>query len=571
MLKPDYIIEGSWEVCNKIGGIYTVLATRANTMQQWLKDKVIFVGPDLKEHSDKTFRQDDALLASWQKQAKQDGLHIRVGRWMVPGEPIAVLVDFRKYYDRKNEIFLHIWEDYGVDSLHAYGDYDESCMFGYGVAKTVESFYHFLEAGEQQEADSKTASLIFQAHEWMLGVALLYVNHYLPGVATIFTTHATTVGRSIAGNGKQLYGYLPGYYGDQMARELNVESKHSIEKHAALNADAFTTVSAITARECMQLLGRQPDQLLLNGFEDDFVPAKSVEYDSKRFTARRRLLDIAARLTGSEIDTNALIVSIGGRYEFRNKGIDVFIDALNQLRHDDQLHRQVLAFINVPAWVAAPREDLQQALNATSSAQNAALACPYLTHWLHNMETDQVLNKFNQLGIHNLSDDRVKFIFIPCYLDGNDGIVNLSYYDTIVGNDLCIFPSYYEPWGYTPLEAVAFSVPCVTTDLAGFGIWAREEMQKAPIIENGVEVIHRTDNNYKNVTDAIADAVKRFAALSPQETERSRKEARALSKKALWQHFFTWYEQAYDLALRKAEIRIGNNTQAPLPPFNYGL
>ena len=542
MLKPDYIIEGSWEVCNKVGGIYTVLATRARTMQHWHEDHVLFVGPDLKEHSNQTFVEDATLLADWQKQAKAEGLKFRVGRWQVPGNPIAILVDYQQFYARKNEIFANMWNDYGVDSLHAYGDYDESCMFGYGVAKIVESFYRFTQS-----------HVLFQAHEWMLGISLLYIRHFVPQVATIFTTHATTVGRSIAGNGKQLYSYLKGYHGDQMAYELNVASKHSIEKHAALNADAFTTVSAITARECEQLIGRIPDQILLNGFEDDYVP-EGVEFDQKRKAARRQLIDVASKLTGTTISDDAVIVSIGGRYEFRNKGIDVFIDALGLLRNKDTLKRQVLAFINVPAWVAAPRQDLQEVLAHPTTAQGA-LACPYLTHWLHNMESDQVLNKFKQLGIHNLPSDKVKIFFIPCYLDGKDGILNNSYYDLILGNDICAFPSYYEPWGYTPLEAIAFSVPCLTTDLAGFGIWAREEMHKAPIIENGVEVIHRNDNNYWDVAHKISDAILRYSKLNATEAQRAHKEARAISKKALWSHFFKWYQKAYHLALTKTKER----------------
>ena len=272
-LKPDFIFESSWEVCNKVGGIYTVLATRANTMQNYLNDQILFIGPDLDEHSNQTFEEDSMLLPLWKQQAEADGLQIRIGRWNVPGKPMTVLVDFKQYYQRKNEILLHVWEDYGVDSLHAYGDYDESAMFAYAVAKVIEHYYIFALKGKD---------VIFHANEWMLGIALLYVKRFVPSIGTIFTTHATTVGRSIAGNGKHLYEYLPGYNGFQMANELNVASKHSIEQAATQNADCFTTVSAITARECAQLLERYPDQLLLNGFENDFVPEPK-EFQSKRW------------------------------------------------------------------------------------------------------------------------------------------------------------------------------------------------------------------------------------------------------------------------------------------------
>ncbi len=543
-LKPDFIFESSWEVCNKVGGIYTVLATRANTMQKLFPDKVVFIGPDLGKHSNTTFTEDSGIMTEWQAVAAQAGIKCRVGRWNIPGQPIAILLNSQQYYVRKNEIYLHLWEDYGVDSLHAYGDYDEASMFAYAVARLVENIHNNFLNGQR---------VIFHANEWMLGVALLYLHRYVPQVATIFTTHATTVGRSIAGNGKDLYSYLPGYYGNQMARELNVDSKHSVEQKAAQNADCFTTVSAITARECTQLLERRPDELLLNGFEDDFVPAAK-DFGAKRWMARKQLLDVADCLTGGHQPEDTLIVSTSGRYEFRNKGLDVFVDAMARLRALLPAGKQVLAFVNVPAWVASPREDLADRMSG-KQPRGAALACPYLTHWLHNMETDRMLQMLKRHGFHNRPEDNVKVIFVPCYLDGEDGIINKHYYDIVLGNDLCIYPSYYEPWGYTPLEAIAFSVPCVTTDLAGFGIWAREELNAVATIENGVEVIHRSDTNYHEVAEQVAQTVSRYAQLPETEKEGARKKARQLSKKALWKHFFAAYERAYDHALKNAKKR----------------
>lgn len=546
-LKPDFIFESSWEVCNKVGGIYTVLATRANTMQKYLTDQILFIGPDLGKHSNQTFIEDDSLLADWQRQAKADGLKLRIGRWNVPGKPMAVLVDFQIYFASKNEIFLHLWEDYGVDSLHAYGDYDESSMFAFAAAKVVESFYNF---------SLRAKKVVFHANEWMLGLALLYIRKYVPQIGTVFTTHATTVGRSIAGNGKHLYEYLPGYNGNQMAYELNVASKHSIERAAAQNADSFTTVSAITARECAQLLERTPDQLLLNGFENDFVPQPQL-FETKRWAARHRLLDVVGKLTGCTMPEDTLIVSTSGRYEFRNKGLDVFVDAIARLRNNPELKKHIVAFINVPAWVAESRTDLAQRM-ATNKAYADGLACPYISHWLYNMEGDQMLNAFKNNGFHNLPDDKIKIIFVPCYLDGHDGIFDMHYYDIVIGNDLCVYPSYYEPWGYTPLEAIAFGVPCITTDLAGFGLWAKEELHAKAEIKNGVEVIHRNDSNYNEVADTIANVICKYSNMTAFEIKYARNKATELSQKALWKHFFKAYEKAYNMALKKAQERTNN-------------
>ena len=545
-LVPDYIFESSWEVCNKVGGIYTVLSTRAKTLQEALQDKIIFIGPDFwKEQESPYFREDKALFADWQSEAGLQGLKVRVGRWTVPGEPIAILVDFNPYFEKKNEIYGWLWENYGVDSLHAYGDYDEASMFSYAAALVVESFYN-------QYLDS-SQKVVYHANEWMCGLGALYINNKLPQVGTVFTTHATSIGRSIAGNMKPLYDYLFAYNGDQMAGELNMQSKHSIEKQTAQYVDCFTTVSDITAKECVELLDKPVDVVLPNGFDNSFVPSAQ-KFTRKRNAARRKMLEVANALLGEDLDDDTLLISTSGRYEFRNKGIDVFVEAMNRLLRDRDLKKKVVAFIEVPGWVGEPRKDLQERLKS-GKKYDTPLDVPQVTHWLHNMSHDNVLGMLKYYDMHNRKEDNVKVIFLPCYLDGNDGIVDLTYYDVVLGNDLCIYPSYYEPWGYTPLEAVAFKVPCITTDLAGFGLWANSVFGKDGQITDGVKVIHRTDYNYSEVADIIKDTVAEFSAMTRKEVDACRKNADALSKKALWSEFIKYYYEAYDIALSKAEER----------------
>jgi len=546
LLTPDYIFESSWEVCNKVGGIYTVLSTRAKTLQEMLKDRIIFIGPDFWESSESPyFKEDPSLFAEWQWLAKEQGIHVRVGRWTVPGEPIAILVDFKPYFEKKNEIYTWLWEQYKVDSLHAYGDYDEASMFSYAAGLVVESFYkHFL---------SKKQKVVYHANEWMCGLGALYINNKVPEIATIFTTHATSIGRSIAGNQKPLYDYLFAYNGDQMAEELNMQSKHSIEKQTAWNVDCFTTVSDITANECVELLDKPVDVVLPNGFDNSFVP-KAAAFNKKRKLARKKMLQVANALLGENLGDDTIILSTSGRYEFRNKGIDVFVEAMNRLLRDRDLKKKVLAFIIVPGWVGEPRKDLQERL-VSELPYDTPLEVPQITHWLHNMGHDNVLNMMKYYDMHNRHEDNVKVIFVPDYLDGSDGIINLTYYDVVLGNDLCVYPSYYEPWGYTPLEAVAFKVPCITTDLAGFGLWANKEFGHNGELTDGVKVIHRTDYNYSEVADYIKDTVAQFSAMSKTEVDACRKAAENLSKKALWKEFIQFYCKAYDIALQKAEAR----------------
>lgn len=548
LFKPDYIFESSWEVCNKVGGIYAVLSTRANTLQKMMNDRIIFIGPDCWHDKENIyFNEDNTIFTDWREKATEEGLKIKIGRWNVPGEPIAILVDFEQYYEKKNEIYGKLWEDFNVDSLHAYGDYDEASMFSYAAAKVVESFYnHYLNSNDK---------VIYHGNEWMTGLGLLYIKKHLPQIATIFTTHATSIGRSIAGNNKPLYDYLFAYNGDQMAAELNMQSKHSIEKQTAHNVDCFTTVSQITANECKELLDKPVDVILPNGFEDDFIP-KAAAFTRKRKAARKKVLDVANALLGTDLDDNTLIISTSGRYEFRNKGVDVYIEAMNRLLRDKELNKKVLAFIEVPGWCGEPRQDLLERLQS-GKKYDTPLDVPMVTHWLHNMSHDNVLSMLKFLDMQNRKDDNVKLIFLPCYLDGNDGIINISYYDIVLGNDLCVYPSYYEPWGYTPLEAVAFKVPCITTDLAGFGLWANSEKGAYCEIEDGVKVVHRTDYNYSEVADAIKDTVAKFSNFNDKQIKAARTKAYNLSKKALWSEFIKYYYQAYDVALRKAAERNG--------------
>lgn len=543
---PEYLFESSWEVCNKVGGIYTVLSTKAHTLQQSFKDKLIFIGPDVWDNTNAPdFIEDDVLFADWKTYTKTtENLKVKVGRWNVPGTPPVILVDFKPFFKERDAFFYSMWESFRVDSIHAYGDYDESCIFAYAVGKVIESFYHFYKL-----EDKKVAALF---NEWMLGMGALYIQKQLPAIATLFTTHATSIGRSIAGNNKALYAYMDGYNGDQMAGELNMEAKHSLEKQTALHVDCFTTVSDITARECKQLLDKAPDIVTPNGFESNFVPTDK-EYDKKRTAARRDLLNVAEKLLGCPISPDAFLVSTSGRYEYRNKGIDVFIEAMNRVRTSGRLQREVVAFIMVPAWVRDARADLKEVIDKNIRTASP-MQMPFVTHWLNLMEQDKVLNYISHSGFTNSAADKLKIIFVPCYLDGRDGIFNKPYYDLLIGMDATVYPSYYEPWGYTPLESIAFGIPTITTDLAGFGLWAKKHVTGNNISE-GVAVVNRDDFNYFEVADAITSSILTLAGKDKKEAEEIRKRSFCLAAKAEWSKFIVYYEEAFRIALEHANKR----------------
>lgn len=561
--QVDLLFEVSWEVCNKIGGIYTVLSTKAKTLQKLYNDKTVFIGPDVwtEENPSPWFTECNVEgLSSWSKTAKlPEGVSVRVGRWDIPGRPIAVLVKFDGMYAVKDEFYGEMWKRFGVDSLHAYGDYDEGCAFAHAAGVVIESIiasgYGAKLTPTGRISRKHRSRIVAHFDEWTTGMGLLYVKWKLPQVATVFTTHATSIGRSICGNNKPLYDYLKGYNGDQMARELNMEAKHSLEKRAAHAADVFTTVSDITAAECEQLLERRPDVVTPNGFEKNFVPSPS-KFPAARKQARDRMLTVASALTGKRMDDNTFIVVTSGRCEYRNKGLDLFLDVCDKLRHR-KLCRDVLAFVMVPAWAKEARKDLTDRIAGMNDTpfvnDEQALADPVLTHWLNNPDSDAVNCRMHQLGFAN-QDPRVTVIYVPCYLNGNDGVFNLSYYDLLPGADATVFPSYYEPWGYTPLESVAFGVPTVTTSLSGFGQWALKTSENY-FDECGVNVIGRGDSNYESVVDNIAHSIEYLTCADEKEIKKIHKAAMHTASEAAWPKFMVYYDEAYALALSKAEER----------------
>lgn len=500
MLQPDYIFEASWEVCNRVGGIYAVLSTRARVMQAEYPDHVIFLGPDLKEQSDRFFVEDASLT-------KQVGLPrrcvngpaFRIGRWQVPGQPIAILLDYSHLWEQKNTIYGWAWEHFGVQSHAAMGDYDDSSLFGYAVGQMVEKMVAKIKS-----------SAVFHANEWQTAFAIFYLRDHCPQVGTLFTTHATGIGRSIAGNGKPLYDYFAGYHGDQMAQELGMVSKHSAEKQAAHACDVFTTVSDLTARECDQLLERKVDIVTPNAFELDFVPKGNALTQARR-KARKALISTAEQMLQQPVGQEAVLVGIAGRYEWKNKGIDLYLDAMQALAEREK-DAQVVAFVMIP----------------------------YLERASYTM-------------------GNVSVVFLPYYLPVEQEslpISGMAYYDLLPGLDMTVFPSYYEPWGYTPMESVAFRVPTITTDLAGFGLWYSDHPCAVGTGLAPVTVLHRTDSNYHEVVDGVVSILLRFIAGTATQKAATRKAAASLIEQATWAQFFDAYRKAYVLALTASQSRV---------------
>lgn len=538
-ITPDYIFEVSWEVCNKVGGIHTVISSKAELLTRKFGDRAIMIGPDVwKETKDNPeFTEDRTLFASWREAVAEANLHVRIGRWNIPGEPVAVLVDITPFFGDKDKILTHFWEEYNLDSISGQWDYIEPVIFGYAAGRVIESFYEYYLGG--------TDKIIAQFHEWLSAAGILHLHEYVPQAGTVFTTHATTVGRSMTGHQRALYTEIEKINAEEFASSAGIRARFSLESSAAKIADAFTTVSDLTAYECEKILGKEPDIVTPNGFRRPATTAKRQE--TVRNEARKDLLEVAGAVLNCNFAPDTPLLLTSGRYEVRSKGLDLFIDALSQLNHDPGLDKELIAYIMVPSDHTGPRSEINE--RRGKEVDSDPISDTFLTHHLRKGEGDAIHEMLAAKGLRNLAQDKVKVIFVPSYLNGNDGVFNKPYYDLLSAADLTVFPSYYEPWGYTPLESVAYGVPTITSDKAGFGLWAQEAVQKQ---KDGIEVIHRDDVDYEAQLRSLTDATLSYLKGERPDASES---ALGIAAKATWKNFIKYYYRAYSIALDRVGER----------------
>lgn len=536
-IAADYLFEVSWEICNKVGGIHTVIASKAFNLRGELNDRHILIGPDVwrDTHENPEFNEDNTLFRAWKSIALPGGIRVRTGRWNIKGSPLVLLVDFTSLIPKKDQILAGMWEKYSLNSISGRWDYIESLLFGVASGMVIESFVSYHLASNRR--------VLAHFHEWMTGGGVLYLHDKPLRVGTIFTTHATALGRSLAGNKLPLYGALDKYDSDQKASELNIPARHSLEKLSAQLCDVFTTVSSITAAECTAFLGRTPNFITPNGFENNILHSGSDESEWPSIS-REKLLETARIASGIDIPQDAVITGTGGRYEFGNKGTDVFIDALARLNSQNRGSKTIIAFLFIPSGHNGPDREL---LNKKANGGNYTTNC---THNLSDPEYDSILNKLRDAGILNKPQDKVLAFFVPSYLNGNDGVFNLSYYQLLSGLDISAFPSYYEPWGYTPLESLAFGVPTITTTLAGFGQWIKDHYSGN---KKGIAIVERDEDNYWDVVSQTAAKIEEIANLTSEQKSEYRNSSIEISKSALWDNFIKYYIDAYALAIKKTD------------------
>ncbi len=549
MTSPLSLFEVSWEVCNKVGGIHTVVSTKAKALVERLGDDYVAIGPWILTGGQPSSAFEEDPNDAFVDRCRSMGIPVRVGRWRIPGRPRTILVEFSGLYAQKDEILGELWNDWKVDSIEGQWDYIEPLLFGWAAGRVIQAWCEERVAPRGRRA-------VAQFHEWMTGSGALWLKKHDPSVGTVFTTHATMLGRSLASRGKSPVDGLEGRTPEEAARAVVVVAKHSMEVVCAREADVFTTVSGVTADEAEVLLGRRPNPILPNGI--DLAVVDELAGNTSREAARAKLLDLAARMVGEDV-SDALLVGTSGRYEFHNKGLDLLLDSMAEL--GGRKGRRVVLFTLVPAGNSGLRSDLQERMGRPVDESHGPIGIT--THNLFDVENDPIERRARELGLSNAAGSRVFLVNIPIYLASGDGLFDLPYEAMLRALDLTAFPSFYEPWGYTPQESLAVGVPTITTDCAGFGRWARDTRLGAG---DGVTVIDREEaaraGDESALPAQLAGVVETFLAES-RDQRHLELTCRATARLTSWSDLLANYDAAFEIARKAAELRAPIAHRAP--------
>ena len=593
-VSAETIFEISWEVCNKVGGIYSVITSKAALTRNIYKN-YFCVGPYFKKKADEEFSEEvppEKFVDAF-KEAEKEGVKVHYGTWDIKGEPKTLLIEFDGIAWQKNELKKRFWDEFGIDSLFAGWEFEEPMLFSCAVALVLRKM--------EMVGCFKTRKTVIHVHEWMTGFTIMRLKQLESSLSTVFTTHATILGRSISSNSQNLYDILGKFNPYEKAREIGVIDKFTAERAAANSATVFTTVSEITASEADIILGRMPDVILLNGLDMEKFPSTE-EAAIRHVTSRKMLREMIAYTFFPyykfELEKN-LMYYIAGRYEFQNKGIDIFIEALGKMNRELQRtnsERTVTAFF----FIAMPNNGVKMELlenknfyrhlsnyvHRESESLLTKLVNDFIskggstdglfskefmqevrkdvlrfkrlgnpvvcTHKLHEPEENNAIVKaFREHGLNNTEQDKVKVLLVPAYLDGDDSIFNLEFYDIIAGCHFGVFPSYYEPWGYTPLESGALAVPALTTNLAGFGRFIKPVSDSFHDMKKGIYILNRKSRTKHECVSELLEILYGFAMLKHSDRVENKLKAKELALMADWKVLIKNYVDAHNKALSR--------------------
>lgn len=581
-MAPENFVEVSFEVANKVGGIYQVLKSKASKMEDFYGESYYTVGFYHDDISSDEFAPRDCPpeLETVKERAEELGIEIHCGVWRIPGQPFTILVDPSGMEKDVDEIKAEMYEDHGIDSMGAGHDFDEPVEWSYAVGKVIDQL--------EEELDGST---VVQLHEWMAGSAIFQFDS-----PSVFTTHATFLGRVLSNSDFDLESAIKhGSIDDSLAEEHGVKPKHQTEQAAAREADVFTTVSENTGEEASAVLGVEPDVILPNGFNvEEFPSLEELSYQHKK--KKEKMKEFLRAYFEPYYDVNLeddpRILFISGRYEFHNKGVDVFIDALSRLNQQDG--DDFFVFFFIPTDVKGPKPEVLEnmslyqeledyvdsvmpeirstLINAVTSEEEpgeklkqmldeSSTGLESLRRSFHKRQDrtppncafnlsyarDEILDMMHRKGLRNREDDRVKVVFYPTYLSMGDRMLSMSYKDAIVASSAGIFPSYYEPWGYTPVETAANGALSITTDMAGFGKFLLDNTSEDE--RKGIRVLEREDVPDEEAAEKLAAMLEDIVTYSKTEITERKHNARRLAQLTSWQKLGENYRKAHEKAV----------------------
>ena len=590
--RSEVLFEVSFEACNKVGGIYAVLESKAKRMVELYKDNYFLVGPYYPEKAvtDYLKQNPPKFCEKIFNELKEQGIYCHFGKWLIQGKPNVILIEFNEFLKNVNQIKYDLWRDYKIDSLGTGFDFDEPVAWSTACGLVIEKLIPYF----------KEKRITGQFHEWLSGAALLHLHKKIP---TVFTTHATTLGRTIAGWGEELYAEVD----DALKRGITVDpkrpykygvqAKHLMEKACAHYATVFTTVSEITAREAAYILGKKPDVLVPNGLDIERFPTME-EFALLHRKYLGKMKHFFSAYFNPYYETNlwdTMVFFTSGRYEFRNKGYDVFIEALGRLNErmkKEGVKRNVFTLFYVPKdnvkenidiiesiklyddmrervedevpWIEEMTLDslvkgkvpkisvifrkdfLQEAKRKYSSFKKEGKP-PFSAYTVD--ESDLIVNAFKKNNLLNRQEDKVKVILYPAYLSTTDRLLGLNIEQATQGSHLGVFASYYEPWGYTPLECAANGVMSITTDMAGFGIFIKKNSNQNEF--PGILVLDRENKAHEEIVKKLYEMLWTIVTMHRNERIPKKSQAKSLASLADWKLLIKNYIQAHNMALEK--------------------
>lgn len=592
-----WLFEVGWEVCWQLGGIYTVLRTKVPAMARRWGDRYFLIGPYNPQTAAVEFEEQpsEGIIRTTLDRLREQGISCHYGRWLIRGRPHVILLDYRGRYSRLDHDKYLLWKDHGISTLTNDGEVNEVTAFGFTVAE----FFRELASA------AGSRKILAHFHEWMAGVAVPRIAHLRLPIATVFTTHATLLGRYLAGDNPDFYNHLPYINPDAEAAKYQIYPRFAIERAAAHASTVFTTVSEVTATEAEKLLGRRPEAILPNGLNiQRFAALHEFQNLHREYKEKIHEFVMGHFFPSYTFDLDrTLYLFTSGRYEYRNKGMDMFVEALAQLnwRLKSMPDRPtVVAFIVTKAAVRHVNvgvlqnqslfEDLRNLcenleadmgrrlfntaavgrlptlndlldedegvrLKKAIHAWRNGRQPPIVTHDLLDDANDPILQHLRHRQLFNAADDPVKVVFHPQFVTATSPLISLDYEQFVRGCHMGIFPSYYEPWGYTPMESVALGVPAVTTDLSGFGAYVQRHVPQSE--EQGIIVLKRRTENFDQSTNDLVEHLMRFVHQNRRQRIELRNRTERMSELFDWSVLISHYDQAHDLALERIGLKPG--------------